>query len=65
MDATGGRAYPYIMTFAVISCFGVVLFLATLRPLARRQETFLVTDEALADRERHTARPTHRSRSRC
>ncbi|MFE7760782.1 ATP-binding cassette domain-containing protein [Streptomyces sp. NPDC057438] len=29
---------------------GVVLFLSTLRPLARRQETFLVADEALAAR---------------
>jgi ATP-binding cassette subfamily C protein len=28
---------------------GVVLFAATLRPLARRQEAFLVADEALAD----------------
>ena len=29
---------------------GVALFAATLRPLARRQEAFLVADEALADR---------------
>lgn len=29
---------------------GVCLFTATLRPLARRQETFLLADEALADR---------------
>ncbi|WP_405988871.1 ATP-binding cassette domain-containing protein [Streptomyces sp. NBC_00986] len=29
---------------------GVCLFAATLRPLARRQETFLLADEALADR---------------
>ncbi|MES5817472.1 ATP-binding cassette domain-containing protein [Streptomyces sp. RG80] len=29
---------------------GVALFAATLRPLARRQETFLVADEALAER---------------
>ena len=29
---------------------GLALFAATLRPLARRQETFLVADEALADR---------------
>jgi ATP-binding cassette subfamily C protein len=29
---------------------GVALFVATLRPLARRQEAFLVADEALADR---------------
>src|SRR5687767_5172259 len=25
MEYTGGRAYPYIMTLAIISCFGVIL----------------------------------------
>ncbi|MGW1669685.1 ATP-binding cassette domain-containing protein [Streptomyces sp. NPDC002324] len=43
-------APPLLLVVAPPLVAGVALFLATLRPLARRQETFLVADEALADR---------------
>ncbi|WP_307835162.1 ATP-binding cassette domain-containing protein [Streptomyces adelaidensis] len=39
-----------LLVVALPLVVGVGLFLATLRPLARRQEAFLVADEALADR---------------
>lgn len=43
-------APPLLLVVAPPLVAGVALFLATLRPLARRQETFLVADEALAGR---------------
>lgn len=43
-------APPLLLVVGPPLVVGVALFLATLRPLARRQETFLVADEALADR---------------
>jgi ATP-binding cassette subfamily C protein len=43
-------APPLLLVVAPPLVAGVALFLATLKPLARRQETFLVADEALADR---------------
>ncbi|UUU28340.1 ATP-binding cassette domain-containing protein [Streptomyces sp. DSM 40750] len=43
-------APPLLLVVGPPLLAGVALFLATLRPLARRQETFLVADEALADR---------------
>lgn len=43
-------APPLLLVVGPPLIVGVALFLATLRPLARRQETFLVADEALADR---------------
>ncbi|GAQ60265.1 ATP-binding cassette domain-containing protein [Streptomyces scabiei] len=43
-------APPLLLVVAPPLVAGVALFLATLRPLARRQETFLVADEALAAR---------------
>ncbi|GGY05704.1 ATP-binding cassette domain-containing protein [Streptomyces djakartensis] len=41
-------APPLLLVVGPPLAAGVVLFAATLRPLARRQETFLVADEALA-----------------
>ncbi|MPY55792.1 ATP-binding cassette domain-containing protein, partial [Streptomyces spongiae] len=41
-------APPLLLVVAPPLTAGVALFLATLRPLARRQERFLVADEALA-----------------
>lgn len=41
-------APPLLLVVAPPLLAGVLLFAATLRPLARRQETFLVADEALA-----------------
>ncbi|WP_308061632.1 ABC transporter ATP-binding protein [Streptomyces scabiei] len=43
-------APPLLLVVAPPLVAGVALFLATLGPLARRQETFLVADEALAAR---------------
>lgn len=43
-------APPLLLVVAPPLVVGVALFLATLGPLARRQETFLVADEALAAR---------------
>ncbi|WP_086800480.1 ATP-binding cassette domain-containing protein [Streptomyces caniscabiei] len=43
-------APPLLLVVGPPLVVGVALFLVTLRPLARRQETFLVADEALADR---------------
>ncbi|WP_306819935.1 ATP-binding cassette domain-containing protein [Streptomyces sp. CA-210063] len=43
-------APPLLLVVGPPLVVGVALFLATLRPLARRQEAFLVADEALADR---------------
>ncbi|MFF6782934.1 ATP-binding cassette domain-containing protein [Streptomyces sp. NPDC012510] len=43
-------APPLLLVVGPPLVVGVGLFLATLGPLARRQETFLVADEALADR---------------
>ncbi|MFF9038117.1 ATP-binding cassette domain-containing protein [Streptomyces sp. NPDC014892] len=43
-------APPLLLVVGPPLVAGVALFLMTLRPLARRQERFLVTDEALADR---------------
>ncbi|MGW0841898.1 ATP-binding cassette domain-containing protein [Streptomyces sp. NPDC002787] len=43
-------APPLLLVVGPPLVVGVTLFLATLRPLARRQEEFLVADEALADR---------------
>lgn len=41
-------APPLLLVVGPPLAVGTALFAATLRPLARRQETFLVTDEALA-----------------
>ncbi|MFI7140978.1 ATP-binding cassette domain-containing protein [Streptomyces massasporeus] len=41
-------APPLLLVVGPPLALGVALFAATLRPLARRQETFLVADEALA-----------------
>ncbi|MEU2538103.1 ABC transporter ATP-binding protein [Streptomyces iakyrus] len=41
-------APPLLLVVGPPLALGVALFAATLRPLARRQETFLLTDEALA-----------------
>ncbi|MFD5912735.1 ATP-binding cassette domain-containing protein [Streptomyces massasporeus] len=41
-------APPLLLVVAPPLAVGMALFAATLRPLARRQETFLVADEALA-----------------
>ncbi|MDT7840682.1 ABC transporter ATP-binding protein [Streptomyces justiciae] len=43
-------APPLLLVVGLPLLAGVALFLATLRPLARRQEAFLVADEALAER---------------
>lgn len=43
-------APPLLLVVGPPLLVGVALFLVTLRPLARRQEGFLVADEALADR---------------
>ncbi|KOV58808.1 ABC transporter ATP-binding protein [Streptomyces sp. NRRL WC-3618] len=43
-------APPLLLVVAPPLVAGVGLFAASMRPLARRQETFLVADEALADR---------------
>ncbi|MDX3457002.1 ATP-binding cassette domain-containing protein [Streptomyces sp. ME02-8801-2C] len=43
-------APPLLLVVAPPLVLGVGLFAASMRPLARRQETFLVADEALADR---------------
>ncbi len=43
-------APPLLLVVGPPLVTGVALFLVTLRPLARRQERFLVADEALADR---------------
>ncbi|MFC8342998.1 ATP-binding cassette domain-containing protein [Streptomyces sp. NPDC057280] len=43
-------APPLLLVVGLPLLAGLALFLATLRPLARRQEAFLVADEALAER---------------
>ncbi|MFI8529166.1 ATP-binding cassette domain-containing protein [Streptomyces aquilus] len=43
-------APPLLLLVGLPLLAGLALFLATLRPLARRQEAFLVADEALAER---------------
>ncbi|SNX65706.1 ATP-binding cassette subfamily C protein [Streptomyces sp. TLI_55] len=43
-------APPLLLVVGLPLVAGLALFLATLRPLARRQEAFLVADEALAER---------------